>query len=79
MYIAGVESHLKNSGATHGPEREFHEGSDGFYLASPTPGFPVSFPNWVLFYLCPKRAPIRRKECIFYCKPSRGTGSQVSL
>ena len=46
MYIVNVESHLKNSGATHGPEREFHEGSDGFYLASPTPGFPVSFPNW---------------------------------
>ena len=49
MYIVDVESHLKNSGATHGPEREFHEGSDGFYLASPTPGFPVSFPNWFFF------------------------------
>lgn len=50
MYIVDVESHLKNSGATHGPEREFHEGSDGFYLASPTPGFPVSFPNWVFLF-----------------------------
>ena len=47
MYIVLVESRLKNNGATHGPEREFHEGSDGFHPASPTPGFPVSFPNWV--------------------------------
>ena len=30
MYIHYVESRLKNNGATHEPEREFHEGSDGF-------------------------------------------------
>jgi hypothetical protein len=50
-YIFNVESRLKNNGATHGPEREFHEGSDGLHLVSPTPGFPVSFPNWAFLFI----------------------------
>lgn len=54
MYFISVESRLKNNGATHGPAREFHEGSDGFHPASPTQGFPVSFPNWVFYFLLKK-------------------------
>jgi hypothetical protein len=49
MYIVDVESHLKNSGATHGPEREFHERERSACSGLAHPGFP-SLPTKLGFY-----------------------------
>ena len=50
MYIVDVESHLKNSGATHGPEREFHERERSACSGLAHPGFP-SLPTKLVFFI----------------------------
>ena len=49
MYIVDVESHLKNSGATHGPEREFHERERSACSGLAHPGF-TSLPTKLVFF-----------------------------